>query len=82
MLRDIPANRYQSATEVLAALSNQKTIVIPTRPPQTSQNPFQQIFQFISPPTNPPKPPANTNLNINPQSSFTAISGKRKAQCL
>jgi formylglycine-generating enzyme required for sulfatase activity len=66
MLRDIPANRYQSATEVLAALSNQKTIVIPPPPPQTSQNPFQQIFQFISPPTNPPKPASN----INPQSSF------------
>jgi formylglycine-generating enzyme required for sulfatase activity len=76
MLQDIPVNRYQSATEVLAALSNQKTIVIPTRPPQTSQNPFQQIFQFISPPTNPPKPPANTNLNINPQSSFTEDLGK------
>ena len=66
MLQDIPAKRYQSATEVLAALLNQKTRVIPTPPPQTSQNPFQQIFQFISPPTNPPKPPAN----INPQSSF------------
>ena len=66
MLQDIPANRYQSATEVLAALSNQKTRVIPSPPPQTSQNPFQEIFQFISPPTNPPKPPAN----INSQSSF------------
>ncbi|OBQ38233.1 MAG: serine/threonine protein kinase [Anabaena sp. MDT14b] len=76
MLQDIPVNRYQSATEVLAALSNQKTIVIPTPPPQTSQNPFQQIFQFISPPTNPPKPPTNTNLNINPQSSFTEDLGK------
>jgi formylglycine-generating enzyme required for sulfatase activity len=76
MLRDIPANRYQSATEVLAALSNQKTIVIPPPPPQTSQNPFQQIFQFISPPTNPPKPASNTNLNINPQSSFTEDLGK------
>ena len=76
MLRDIPANRYQSATEVLAALSNQKTIVIPPPPPQTSQNPFQQIFQFISPPTNPPKPAANTNLNINPISSFTEDLGK------
>ncbi|MBO1066628.1 MULTISPECIES: bifunctional serine/threonine-protein kinase/formylglycine-generating enzyme family protein [Nostocales] len=76
MLRDIPANRYQSATEVLAALANQKTIVIPPPPPQTSQNPFQQIFQFISPPTNPPKPAANTNLNINPQSSFTEDLGK------
>ena len=69
MLQDIPAKRYQSATEVLAALSNQKTLVIST-PPQTSQNLFQQIFQFISSPTNPPKPAANTNLNINPQSSF------------
>jgi formylglycine-generating enzyme required for sulfatase activity len=76
MLRDIPANRYQSATEVLAALSNQKTRVIPPPPPQTSQNPFQQIFQFISPPTNPPKPASNTNLNINPQSSFTEDLGK------
>ncbi|MFM7405211.1 MAG: SUMF1/EgtB/PvdO family nonheme iron enzyme [Cuspidothrix sp.] len=66
MLRDIPAKRYQSATEVLAALTNQKTIVIPTPPPQTSQNPFQQIFQFISPATNPPKPP----VNINPKPSF------------
>ncbi len=70
MLQDIPANRYKSATEVLAALLNQKTRVIPTPPPPTSQNPFQQIFQFISPPINPPKPPSNTNLNINPQSSF------------
>ena len=75
MLQDIPANRYQSATEVLAALTNQKTRVIPTPQPQVSNNPFKQIFQFISPPTNPPKPPANNNLNINPQSSFTEDLG-------
>jgi formylglycine-generating enzyme required for sulfatase activity len=71
MLENIPAKRYQSATEVLAALANQKTVVIPTPPPPTSQNPFKQIFQFISPPTNPPKPPAN----INPQSSFSENLG-------
>ncbi|MFO5494531.1 MAG: formylglycine-generating enzyme family protein, partial [Cuspidothrix sp.] len=57
MLQDIPAKRYQSAPEVLATLTNQKTVV-------------------ISPPTNPEKPPANTNLNINPQSSFTEDLGK------
>jgi formylglycine-generating enzyme required for sulfatase activity len=56
MLQDIPAKRYQSAPEVLATLTNQKTVV-------------------ISPPTNPPQPPANTNLNINPQSSFTEDLG-------
>jgi formylglycine-generating enzyme required for sulfatase activity len=56
MLQDIPAKRYQSATEVLAALTNQKTIV-------------------ISSPINPPKPPANTNVNINLQSSFTEDLG-------
>ena len=76
MLQDIPVKRYQSATEVLAALANQKTIVIPTSQTQTFQNPLKQIFQFISPPTNPPKPPANTNVNINPQSSFTEDLGK------
>ena len=75
MLQDIPVKRYQSATEVLAALANQKTIVIPTSQTQTFQNPLKQIFQFISPPTNPPKPPANTNVNINPQSSFTEDLG-------
>ncbi|MFN7659306.1 MAG: serine/threonine protein kinase, partial [Dolichospermum sp.] len=56
MLQDIPVKRYQSATEVLAALVNKKTIVIPT-------------------PINPPKPPANTNVNINPPSSFTEDLG-------
>ena len=56
MLQDIPVKRYQSATEVLAALTNQKTIV-------------------ISSPINPPKPPANTNVNINLQSSFTEDLG-------
>jgi len=56
MLQDIPVKRYQSATEVLAALANQKTRVIPTA-------------------TNPPKPPANINVNINPQSSFTEDLG-------
>ncbi len=56
MLQDIPAKRYQSATEVLAALTNQKTIVIST-------------------PTNPLKPPANIQVNINPQSSFTEDLG-------
>jgi formylglycine-generating enzyme required for sulfatase activity len=56
MLQDIPTRRYDSAAEVLAALANQKTIVIPT-------------------PTNPPKPPANINVNINPQSSFTEDLG-------
>ena len=76
MLQDIPVKRYQSATEVLAALANQKTIVIPTSQTQTFQNPLKQIFQFISPPTNPPKPPANINVNINPQSSFTEDLGK------
>ncbi|MDB9484960.1 protein kinase [Dolichospermum circinale CS-537/01] len=57
MLQDIPTRRYDSAAEVLAALANQKTIVIPTA-------------------TNPPKPPANINVNINPQSSFTEDLGK------
>ena len=57
MLQDIPTRRYDSAAEVLAALANQKTIVIPT-------------------PINPPKPPANINVNINPQSSFTEDLGK------
>jgi formylglycine-generating enzyme required for sulfatase activity len=76
MLQVIPVKRYQSATEVLAALANQKTIVIPTSQTQTFQNPLKQIFQFISPPTNPPKPPANINVNINPQSSFTEDLGK------
>ena len=75
MLQDIPVKRYQSATEVLAALANQKTIVIPTSQTQTFQNPLKQIFQFISPPTNPPKPPTNINVNINPQSSFTEDLG-------
>jgi formylglycine-generating enzyme required for sulfatase activity len=56
MLQDIPTRRYDSAAEVLAALANQKTIVIPTA-------------------TNPPKPPANINVNINPQSSFTEDLG-------
>ncbi len=56
MLQDIPTRRYDSAAEVLAALANQKTRVIPTA-------------------TNPPKPPANINVNINPQSSFTEDLG-------
>jgi formylglycine-generating enzyme required for sulfatase activity len=75
MLQDIPTRRYDSAAEVLAALANQKTIVIPTSQTQTFQNPLKQIFQFISPPTNPPKPPANINVNINAQSSFTEDLG-------
>jgi formylglycine-generating enzyme required for sulfatase activity len=75
MLQDIPAHRYDSAKEVLAALANAKTRVIPTSQIQTSQNPLKQIFQFISPPTNPPKPPTNINVNINPQSSFTEDLG-------
>ncbi|OBQ23837.1 MAG: serine/threonine protein kinase [Anabaena sp. WA113] len=75
MLQDIPAHRYDSAKEVLAALANAKTRVIPTSQTQTSQNPLKQIFQFISPPTNPPKPPTNINVNINPQSSFTEDLG-------
>jgi formylglycine-generating enzyme required for sulfatase activity len=65
MLQDIPRKRYNSATEVLAALKNpisQKTVVIPLQP-QVSNNPFKQIFQqFISNPTNPPQP-----VNIPPQ---------------
>ncbi|MDB9535047.1 bifunctional serine/threonine-protein kinase/formylglycine-generating enzyme family protein [Dolichospermum planctonicum CS-1226] len=56
MLQDIPTRRYDSAAEVLAALANQKTGVIPTA-------------------TNPPKPPANINVNINVQSSFTEDLG-------
>ncbi|MFN4955212.1 MAG: protein kinase domain-containing protein [Aphanizomenon sp.] len=64
MLQDIPAHRYDSAKEVLEALANQKKRVIPTSQIQTSQNPLKQIFQFISPPTNPPKPPTNINVNI------------------
>ncbi|MFO5527762.1 MAG: SUMF1/EgtB/PvdO family nonheme iron enzyme, partial [Cuspidothrix sp.] len=56
MLQDIPAKRYQSATEVSAALTNQKTVV-------------------ISSPKNPAKLPVNSNLNINPQSSFTEDLG-------
>ena len=75
MLQDIPAHRYDSAKEVLEALANQKKRVIPTSQTQTSQNPLKQIFQFISPPTNPPKPPTNINVNINPQSSFTEDLG-------
>jgi formylglycine-generating enzyme required for sulfatase activity len=75
MLQDIPAHRYDSAKEVLAALANAKTRVIPTSQIQTSQNPLKQIFQFISPPTNPPKPPTNINVNINAQSSFTEDLG-------
>jgi formylglycine-generating enzyme required for sulfatase activity len=75
MLQDIPTRRYDSAAEVLAALANQKTIVIPTSQTQTFQNPLKQIFQFISPPTNPPKPPTNINVNINAQSSFTEDLG-------
>ena len=38
MLQDIPAKRYQSATEVLAALTNQKTVVISTPQPPVNTN--------------------------------------------
>ncbi|MEI6369262.1 MAG: SUMF1/EgtB/PvdO family nonheme iron enzyme [Nostocales cyanobacterium ELA608] len=40
MLQDIPTRRYDSAAEVLAALANQKTIVIPTpiNPPKPRAN--------------------------------------------
>ncbi|MBE9218880.1 bifunctional serine/threonine-protein kinase/formylglycine-generating enzyme family protein [Dolichospermum flos-aquae] len=40
MLQDIPTRRYDSAAEVLAALANQKTIVIPTptNPPKPPAN--------------------------------------------
>jgi formylglycine-generating enzyme required for sulfatase activity len=42
---------------------------------QAKEQAFPQISQFISPPTNLPKPPTNTNLNINPTSSFTEDLG-------
>jgi formylglycine-generating enzyme required for sulfatase activity len=42
---------------------------------QAKEPAFPQISQFISPPTNLPKPPTNTNLNINPTSSFTEDLG-------
>ena len=42
---------------------------------QAKEQAFPQISQFISPPTNPLKPPTNTNLNINPTSSFTEDLG-------
>ena len=42
---------------------------------QAKEQAFQQTSLFISPPTNSPKPLTNTNLNINPTSSFTEDLG-------
>jgi len=56
MLQDIPANRYQSATEVLAALSNTKARVRQQVSPHSSK-------QSIYSPINIPKLPENTPLD-------------------
>ena len=69
MLQDIPANRYQSATEVLAALSNAKARVRQQVSPHSSK-------QLIYPPINIPKIPGNTPLDINSALSFTEDLGK------
>ena len=42
---------------------------------QAKEQAFPQVSQFISLPTNSPKPPTNTNLNINPTSLFTEDLG-------
>ena len=64
MLQDIPANRYQSATEVLAALSNTKARVRQQVSPHSSK-------QSIYSPINIPKLPENTPLD-----TFTEDLGK------
>jgi formylglycine-generating enzyme required for sulfatase activity len=64
MLQDIPANRYQSATEVLAALSNTKARVRQQVSPHSSK-------QSIYSPINTPKLPENTPLD-----TFTEDLGK------
>ncbi|MFN5871194.1 MAG: SUMF1/EgtB/PvdO family nonheme iron enzyme [Aphanizomenon sp.] len=69
MLQDIPANRYQSATEVLAALSNTKARVRQQVSPHSSK-------QSIYSPTNLTKIPGNTPLDINSALSFTEDLGK------
>jgi formylglycine-generating enzyme required for sulfatase activity len=69
MLQDIPANRYQSATEVLAALSNTKARVRQQVSPHSSK-------QSIYSPINTPKLPENTPLDINSALSFTEDLGK------
>ena len=69
MLQDIPANRYQSATEVLAALSNTKARVRQQVSPHSSK-------QSIYSPTNITKIPGNTPLDINSALSFTEDLGK------
>jgi formylglycine-generating enzyme required for sulfatase activity len=69
MLQDIPANRYQSATEVLAALSNTKARVRQQVSPHSSK-------QSIYSPINTPKLLENTPLDINSALSFTEDLGK------
>ena len=69
MLQDIPANRYQSATEVLAALSNTKARVRQQVSPHSSK-------QSIYSPINITKIPENTPLDINFALSFTEDLGK------
>jgi formylglycine-generating enzyme required for sulfatase activity len=69
MLQDIPANRYQSATEVLAALSNTKARVRQQVSPHSSK-------QSIYSPINITKIPENTPLDINSALSFTEDLGK------
>jgi formylglycine-generating enzyme required for sulfatase activity len=64
MLQDIPANRYQSATEVLAALSNTKARVRQQVSPHS-------LKQSIYSPINIPKLPENTPLD-----TFTEDLGK------
>jgi formylglycine-generating enzyme required for sulfatase activity len=52
MLQDLPINRFQSANEVLSALQIQEVpanIIVPQLP--VYPNPFQQVLQFISPPS-------------------------------
>jgi formylglycine-generating enzyme required for sulfatase activity len=52
MLQDLPIHRFQSATEVLSALQIQEVpanIIVPQLP--VYPNPFQQVLQFISPPS-------------------------------
>ena len=69
MLQDIPANRYQSATEVLGALSNTKARVRQQVSPHSSK-------QSIYSPINITKIPENTPLDINSALSFTEDLGK------
>jgi formylglycine-generating enzyme required for sulfatase activity len=69
MLEDVPSKRYDSATEVLAALSNQKSAAISTSKtsPQTSPQASQQTSQQTS------SPPQSSNNPLKQIFQFISL---------